>query len=484
MLKRIMFLLIASLLVLVIGATSSSAQGTFPSIVRINFEEPITITPAGFLSDVGSAYGNRGNGFTYGWVAPNTTTPADLTGSARERNISGLDVERDTLIHLQLNAGPPGWWEIAVPDGDYRVTVSVGDRRDSANGYDSIHNIQAEGAPVIVNFVGCCMSFATEYRQASVVTEVTDGRLTISDTGGTNTKINSIYIQPVSDVDGDGILDLPVTSVPNEGTIRINASSPTPLYVLPGNQIATDSNNNPIILPGDNIGQGFDTYIITDIRAFEGEVWVAIFLGSASYGWVPLSAVEQVTEITGLAAAIASAGGQAQVTEDPGTPSTPLDADGYAIVNTSRLNMRSGDSSQFSIVTILRGGTELFVLGRNSASTWWLVSDGTNEGWVNAEFIVLRGDLTETTVEESDGDILPPTFYTFGNTMTYVTTSTLRSNRLCEVPGDAEYVVLGRNRDGAWFQIEATCNGQAIIGWVEASQGALRNGTFASVPVR
>src|SRR5436190_14428483 len=81
----------------------------------INFGPSGSAVPAGYLADSGSVYGDRGNGFTYGWNADNSA-------NTRERNSSlSLDQRYDTLDHMQKNGSFS--WEIAVPNGDYTVHV-------------------------------------------------------------------------------------------------------------------------------------------------------------------------------------------------------------------------------------------------------------------------------------------------------------------------------------------------------------------------
>ena len=85
----------------------------------------------------------------------------------------------------------PGAWEIAVPDGTYDVTVSVGDEPSSTNGYDSQHSINIEGTSAIDKFQATAQN---EYKQAKVTVNVTDGELTMDAIGGTNTKPNYVEI--------------------------------------------------------------------------------------------------------------------------------------------------------------------------------------------------------------------------------------------------------------------------------------------------
>src|SRR3954470_3494884 len=63
--------------------------------VSINFQPPNKPVPSGYLADVGRAFSDYGNGFTYGWDTANT--------AYRDRNNSlSPDQRYDTLTHTQL----------------------------------------------------------------------------------------------------------------------------------------------------------------------------------------------------------------------------------------------------------------------------------------------------------------------------------------------------------------------------------------------
>lgn len=86
---------------------------------RINFQ-PEGPAPAGWLVDNGAFFGDRGNGLAYGWTV-------DVSHTARQRNSADApDLRHDTLIHMQTTPGNPVW-QIAVPNGWYRVRIAAGD---------------------------------------------------------------------------------------------------------------------------------------------------------------------------------------------------------------------------------------------------------------------------------------------------------------------------------------------------------------------
>jgi uncharacterized protein YgiM (DUF1202 family) len=64
------------------------------------------------------------------------------------------------------------------------------------------------------------------------------------------------------------------------------------------------------------------------------------------------------------------------------------------VVNTSFLNIRTGPSASFSVLTTVVGGTELPVLGAAGDNVWYQVSTPVGVGWANVEFTLPRGDFT------------------------------------------------------------------------------------------
>lgn len=69
--------------------------------------------------------------------------------------------------------------------------------------------------------------------------------------------------------------------------------------------------------------------------------------------------------------------------------STPL-----LVVNTSFLNVRTGPSYDYPVLTTVVGGTELPVLGIAKDNVWYQVSTSVGVGWLNIEFAIPRGDFS------------------------------------------------------------------------------------------
>jgi hypothetical protein len=203
------------------AATWSFTTGAAPlQEIRVNFQDAATVPTAGWLRDYGQPFGlrtgtNQGSNMTYGWKKRSDGTLLDLSvggssnlGNGRNRNSSldpDIDVLLATIMHMQANDLPTtfngtrveGYWEIKVPNGGYDVTVSAGD--GAVNSDPEVHSLNVEGINAISGFVASGTAGAlTRFKSGTVRVVVSDGNLTINADGGTNTKINSVRIVPVS----------------------------------------------------------------------------------------------------------------------------------------------------------------------------------------------------------------------------------------------------------------------------------------------
>ncbi|MBV9790050.1 MAG: hypothetical protein JOZ51_17820 [Chloroflexi bacterium] len=150
--------------------------------VEINFQPSSALLPDGYINnpraeaDLGAVYGNRGNGYTYGWNADNTA-------NTRERNVA-IDQRVDTLIRTQN--GGNFTWEIAVPNAVYWVELYA----DDPSFTDSVYDLSLEGQRAYYRVPGAPQSI-----EGSATVQVTDGKLTLSNgPQGVNNKINWIRI--------------------------------------------------------------------------------------------------------------------------------------------------------------------------------------------------------------------------------------------------------------------------------------------------
>jgi len=174
----------------VANATTLSAQ-----VVKINFQPSGAAVPSGYLPDGGSAFGTRGNGYSYGWSSANT-------GNTVDRNSSrSADQRYDTFIFMQK--GATRTWEIALPNGTYSVFVVAGD----ATKTDSTFSINVEGQLTVSGKP----TSSTRWISGTSIVTVTDGRLTVSNgTGASNNKICFIDITPVAPAKFQGLAGRPL----------------------------------------------------------------------------------------------------------------------------------------------------------------------------------------------------------------------------------------------------------------------------------
>ncbi len=168
--------------------------------IRINFSLPADVPPTGYLTDSGLGFGDRENDYSYGWLTTDAITPLDLSNRARNREVSGVGILQNTLVHMQFqnvdDTGQEGIWEIEVPNGTYNVSVGVGDPNlDGQAGTEPFYTINVEGVNAIDRYSPTGLEGAsTRFTSGTATATVTDGRLTIDAFGGFNTKINSLVI--------------------------------------------------------------------------------------------------------------------------------------------------------------------------------------------------------------------------------------------------------------------------------------------------
>jgi hypothetical protein len=128
----------------------------------------------GFVNDYGQKF-DAGRGF--GWQR-------DISANNRRRGqVSGE--HRDTFLFTRSH----DVWELAVPNGSYEVTVCVGDSGHEQTG----QNVTVEGHETLRGID----TFTGEWRERTVLVEVSDGRLTVeigSPGSSTNTCLNWLRV--------------------------------------------------------------------------------------------------------------------------------------------------------------------------------------------------------------------------------------------------------------------------------------------------
>jgi len=163
----------------------------------INFENPETGTPSGFIPDTGGTFDLRDefdskSTLYYGWESEQTDTTRNRGGD--------LDTEEKTLAHFTTNSRIPTaydaaldpYWEIDLPDGWYDVTIHCRDPSYS----DQEYSFDVAGGAETVelrdaNFNNENNQRSKEGETYSFPIEVADKKLSITPPDGTyNPKVN------------------------------------------------------------------------------------------------------------------------------------------------------------------------------------------------------------------------------------------------------------------------------------------------------
>jgi parallel beta-helix repeat protein len=167
-----------------LGAFEYSGTATANTLrVRVNFQPTASPVPLGYLKDDGAAFAAR-NGYTYGWLNANA--------NARDREAATSPDQRyDTFNYLQIN-GVNNTWEMAVPNGNYRVYVVCGD----SSYFTGTYALNVEGIPTIKG----TPSIDMPWLDGTAVVAINDGKLTLANGLGSNaTKLCFVQITATTD---------------------------------------------------------------------------------------------------------------------------------------------------------------------------------------------------------------------------------------------------------------------------------------------
>jgi len=224
----------------------AGSSGTLANF-KVNFQDSATVPPSGWLRDYGQPFGSRtsayqGSGYAYGWIKRSDETALDLTKNGRKRS-SPSDILLATFMHMQASdlssfSGTKieGIWQAQVANGNYEVSVSVGDGTTT----DSKNSINVEGVSAIAGFIP---TTSVRFKSATIIVSVSDGYLTIDAIGGTNSKINWVSIKPYT-----GRRPSVVSVNPYNSSVNVseNTSISTSVLKLPNSGInnATITTNN------------------------------------------------------------------------------------------------------------------------------------------------------------------------------------------------------------------------------------------------
>lgn len=125
----------------------------------------------------------------------------------------------------------------------------------------------------------------------------------------------------------------------------------------------------------------------------------------AAAGTVTLELVAYRREVASLPVSLTLqvVGSAAELTNpgslDPTTGAASGTAACTAQVNINNLNLREGPSTDFRIITKLKLGEGLIVIGRNTDTSWLQVRrEAAGQGWVSAQYVITAGDCSRAPI--------------------------------------------------------------------------------------
>jgi uncharacterized protein YraI len=159
------------------------------------------------------------------------------------------------------------------------------------------------------------------------------------------------------------------------------------------------------------------------------------------------------------------------------TPAPQADAQSggaVVVVNTFRLNLRTGPGVQYQTIGELVGG-ETYAVEAISPDRIWFKISGTpaGTGWVRGRFTIFRGDIDSVPVDAGPyGALVPNVFIVNINIPAF----DRPGGRIIGTiqGGGQQYSVVGRSFDGIWIQLQTSLG----IVWAQSASGAFRGQWF------
>lgn len=215
------------------SALSTAIEVIVGTVISVNFQATTAEVPEGYLADYGEVFGDRGNGYTYGW-------DVDNQANARDRNSARSPDERwDTFNHWQKPQPAGSLWEIVVPNGRYSVHAVVGE----SDNFDSVYDLTAEGVTILT---GTANTDVRWFEGTGTVT-VSDGRLSLGN--GPTAVNNKVCFVDIAALPGEAtppVFAAPTLSNGNltvtwtgGGTLQEASSVSGPWADVPGNPSGT-----------------------------------------------------------------------------------------------------------------------------------------------------------------------------------------------------------------------------------------------------
>jgi len=211
---------------------------------------------------------------------------------------------------------------------------------------------------------------------------------------------------------------------------------------------------------------------VLDARDGEGGQWFLLSNG-AGQGWAPADVVDIIRNGPAYAPGSASMDGlslSGAVIQPSGAgvvTTLPQPVRSYVIINTSHLNIRSGPSASFTTVITVNGGTELDADAQTPDGAWLRVQGAFGSGWVNAEFVIFRGDYGNLAIiryQDATGPTNVPMAIVSAPINVYRGIG-IDSGLLGTAPAGLNLQVTGRTLEVSWLRVQSELGD----GWVLTS---------------
>lgn len=154
-------------------------------------------------------------------------------------------------------------------------------------------------------------------------------------------------------------------------------------------------------------------------------------------------------------------------------PNTEAEAQGggaVVVINSFRLNIRTGPGVQFQSLGELEGG-QTYAVEATSPDKIWFKVRGTpfGTGWVRGRFTIFRGDIDSVPVDAGPyGALARSTFIVNINIPAFDQPGGEIIGTI--LGGGREYEAVGRSFDGIWIQLNTP---QGVV-WAQSASGAFR----------
>ena len=231
------------------------------------------------------------------------------------------------------------------------------------------------------------------------------------------------------------------------------------------------------------VSAGTEAFVL-DVR--EGLVKIQVIEGAI--GWIPLSVTlgrtgEDIVQHcpSGFSGAPSVGTTMITTTTTGGITTTSSLPTSFAssatprvVVNTGNLNIRTGPSASYTILTTVSGGTELPVIGRAPDGVWYLIQGPFGQGWLNNEFVVFRGSLQFVPIiREVTGVLATPSAVIAGRVTLLAAPNNAGLGIIGELMGPVEVPVVARTADFSWVQVSTSVG----FGWVPVTSVTLKGDT-------